>query len=271
MKTKHILKGMAMGIVETVPGVSSSTIAMLLGIYEDLITAISQLTTRKIKKALLFLIPIVIGIVIGAAFSVVSVKYLLETFPVPTHFLFMGLVLGMLPFIWRSGNTYQGEKVAYKGYHVVLIIIFFLLVASLSLVVDPAETVMSDLTIKGYIYLFFSGWLASIALVLPGISGALILMIVGAYYTALHALMTFDILVVLTLGMGVLIGILMTGKLVRLLLLKFRQSTYAAIVGLLAGSIIILYPGFPTQIIEFIVSILTFAIGFFFAWMISRR
>lgn len=268
---KNIIKGMAMGIVETVPGVSSSTIAMLLGIYEHIITAISELTTKKFKRGFYYLIPIGIGILIGAAFSVVSVKYLLETFPIPTHFLFMGLVLGMLPFIWRSGYLYRGEKSPYRSYHVVIMIIFFLVVASLSFVVDPAEKVMYNLSFLDYIYLFFSGWLASIALVLPGISGALILMIVGAYYTALHALTTFNFLVIMSLGLGVVVGILMTGKLVRFLLLKFRQSTYAAIVGLLAGSLIILFPGLPTQTSDILFSLMTFVIGFFFAFYLSRR
>lgn len=271
MKWFNIFKGMAMGIVETVPGVSSSTIAMLIGIYENIIQSINDLTTKQYRKALLFLFPIVLGILLGAIISAFTVEYLLDNHPIPTHFLFMGLILGMLPFIWRSGHLLQGNNCTYKKYHFVLMTLFFLLIASLSFVVSLGETVIVDLTVTDYFYLFFSGWLASIALVLPGMSGALILMLVGAYHTALSALRTLDMPVILTVVAGVIIGILITGKLVRFMLQKYRRSTYAAIIGLLCGSIVILYPGFPAQLTEIIISLLLLLIGFFFALTVSSK
>src|SRR5690554_987047 len=137
MNWRNIYKGMAIGIVETVPGVSSSTIAMLLGIYENIIISISNLTTKRYKKSLFFLLPIIIGILIGAAFSALTVKYLLETYPVPTHFIFIGLILGMLPFIWRSGYSLQGDNSTYKIYHFVLMFFFLFLIASLDFLGSP--------------------------------------------------------------------------------------------------------------------------------------
>lgn len=271
MNWQNIFKGIAMGSVETVPGVSSSTIAMLLGIYESIIGAINDLTTNRYKRAVLFLFPIGIGILLGAAFSVVVVKYLLDTYPGPTHFLFIGLILGMLPFIWRSGHGLYGLQTTYKGYHFVLMLVFFFITASLNLFVHPNQSMIMNVTMSDYIYLFVSGWLASIALVLPGISGALILMIVGAYYTALNALITLNIPIIITLVAGIIIGILLTGKFVRYLLEHFRQGTYAAIIGLLSGSLVILYPGFPTQVNELIASVLLLFVGFFFALFVSKR
>lgn len=271
MNWRNIYKGMAMGIVETVPGVSSSTIAMLLGIYENIIIAISNLTTKRYKKSLFFLLPIIIGILIGAALSAVTVKYLLETYPIPTHFLFMGLILGMLPFIWRSGRSLHGGNHTYKSYHFILMIFFLILIASLGFVDHSDETIVANLTVQNYVYLFLSGWLASIALVLPGMSGALMLMIVGAYYTALNVLFTINIMGILMIVAGIIIGILITGKLVRFMLQKYHQSTYAGIIGMLCGSVFYLYPGFPMQIPELIVSILLLLIGFCFAFIVSNK
>lgn len=272
MNWRNIYKGMAMGIVETVPGVSSSTIAMLLGIYENIIISISDLTTKRYKKSLFFLLPIIIGILIGVGFSALTVKYLLETYPVPTHFLFIGLIFGMLPFIWRNGYSLDGENHStYKIYHFSLMVFFFFLVASLDFVGSPDETIIVNLTVKDYGYLFIAGWLASIALVLPGMSGALILMIVGAYYTALNGLVTLDIAIILTIVAGIIIGILITGKLVRFMLQKHHQSTYAAIIGMLCGSVVILYPGLPKQIAELIICALLLLLGFLSAYIISKK
>lgn len=271
MNGLHILKGLAMGIVETVPGVSSSTIAMLLGIYESIIAAISDLTTKRYKKAILFLLPIGIGILIGVAFSALAVKYLLEMYPVPTHYLFIGLIIGMLPLIWRNGHSLPTNNHPYKSHHFLLMILLFILVASFRFIQPENEVITESLTGSDAIYLFFSGWLASIALVLPGMSGALILMIVGAYYTALNALLTVNLPIILTLIAGIVIGVLLTGKFVRYLLQNFHKITYASIIGMLAGSVIILYPGIPGSVIEFIVSVILLIVGFVFAFRISNR
>ncbi|GAK09449.1 DUF368 domain-containing protein [Geomicrobium sp. JCM 19038] len=273
MNWKNIWKGIAMGMVETVPGVSSSTIAMLVGIYENIIGSISDLTSKHFRRAVLYLIPVGIGIVIGFLLSIQLVQFFLDNYPVPTHFLFIGLVIGMLPFIWFSGMRHFGnaKNIPYQGKHYALMVLFFILLVMLNVVFAPEKTIMTDLVFTDYLFLFFSGWLASIALVLPGISGALILMILGAYYTATNAITALQIDVIATVGMGVVIGVLITGKLVRFLLQHYRQGTYAGIVGLLAGSIIVLFIGIPETIGQVIASVLLLIIGFLFSYLISQR
>jgi putative membrane protein len=271
MNWSNTYKGIAMGMVETVPGVSSSTVAMLLGIYESIIAAISDLTSKRYKKAILFLIPVGVGILIGVALSALVVKYFLETFPVPTHYLFIGLIVGMLPLIWRNGIAHLRPSGTYQGKHYLLMVLFFLLIASFDFINPTGESIVESMTVQDAVYLFIAGWLASIALVLPGMSGALILMIVGAYHTALEALLTFNIPMITVIVAGLVIGMLLTGKLVRHLLKNYYQSTYAAILGMLTGSIIIIYPGIPQGVMEFLASGIVLVLGFVVAFKLSNR
>ncbi|EZH65934.1 hypothetical protein DH09_13995 [Bacillaceae bacterium JMAK1] len=273
MNWKNIWKGMAMGMVETVPGVSSSTIAMLVGIYERVIGSISDLTTKRYRQGALFLIPVGIGILIGFFLSIQVVEYFLLHYTIPTHFLFIGLVIGMLPFIWESGQQHIKNKstTPYKPIQFVVMIVFFMALVLLNTVLDYDKTVMTDLVWTDYLFLFFAGWLASTALVLPGISGALILMILGAFYTAVDAITSFNLDVIIAVGAGVVIGVLITSKLVRYLITHRRQSTYAGIVGLLAGSIIVLYVGVPETIGQFVASGMMLIGGFLFSYIISQK
>src|SRR5690554_903076 len=132
MNWKNIVKGTAMGMVETVPGVSSSTIAMLLGVYGQIITAINYLTSKKWKLGLMFLIPVGIGMGIGFIISIRMVKFFLGHYTMYTHYFFMGLIIGMIPFVWREGYI-RGEKYSYKVRHYTIMILSFLFVMSLNL------------------------------------------------------------------------------------------------------------------------------------------
>ncbi|WP_433957280.1 DUF368 domain-containing protein [Cytobacillus horneckiae] len=269
MHWKNIIKGTAMGTVETVPGVSSSTIAMLLGIYEKLIEAINALTTKEWKKGLMFLIPVVFGIGIGFLLSIRVVDYFLTWYPIQTHYFFIGLIIGMLPFIWKSGL--EGlSKETYGASQFIIMLIFFALVSSLNFLPDK-EAVMTNLTAFDYVFLFFSGWLASTALVLPGISGAMILMILGTYKTATNAIMDLNIPVILVVGLGIVCGILITGKLVRYMLHTHHDTTYSIMLGLIAGSLVVLYPGLPVHIGTLFICIILVIAGFLLSTLISRR
>lgn len=156
---KNVFRGAAMGITELVPGVSASTIAMLLGIYEKLLQAISDLTTGHIKRAFRFLIPLGIGMVAAVALFVKLIEYLLHVHNQPMMFLFAGLVLGILPFLWRSAHA--ETKHSFKPLHYVLMIGAFVLIAMTNFVGESNQAVMENLSLPDYVYLFFqAGWQA---------------------------------------------------------------------------------------------------------------
>ncbi|GAK04003.1 membrane protein [Geomicrobium sp. JCM 19037] len=270
MNWRNTVKGMMMGVVETVPGVSSSTIAMLLGIYENVIHAIHTLTTNEYKRAIRFLLPIGVGILVGLGLTISVISYLLEHFPIPIGFLFIGLIVGMLPFIWRDGLASVRQQV-YSFPQVMLMIGCILFLVMLNGVVGADARVMMELTFSDYVYLFIAGWFASTALVLPGMSGALILVILGVYETALLALTTFELPVVIAIGSGVVVGILIMGKVVRFILTRYRRTTYAAIFGLLSGSVFIVFPGLPVTVMEWVVSSCLFVGGSVFTFQVSSK
>ncbi|WP_413381901.1 DUF368 domain-containing protein [Alkalihalobacillus sp. 1P02AB] len=269
MNWRNVFKGAAMGFVEAVPGVSSSTIAMLLGIYEKLIESISLLTSKEWKRGLRFLVPVGVGVGVGLVISLKLVSFFLERYPMEIHYLFIGLIIGLIPFIWKTGLQPSAQH-TYEIKQSIIMVLSLVIVASLNLL-PRDHSVMVNLTMGDYIFLFGSGWLASIALVLPGISGALILMIVGAYQTAVNGAVNLDLPIILVVGFGVVCGVLMTGRLVRYLLHKFKQETYSAIIGLLIGSLFVLYPGVPISVFQIMICISLFFVGLFAASILGKK
>ncbi|EMG27193.1 hypothetical protein X560_1489 [Listeria fleischmannii 1991] len=268
MRIIQFFKGMAMGTVETVPGISSSTVAMLFGIYENIIDALHHLTTKKWKESLRYLLPILLGMAFGMGISVIVVHYLLENYNVQVHALFMGCILGMLPLIWQSGKKIGDH---YQIKHFFIMALFFALILLLNFSLEETHFQIVNATAFDYMYLFLAGFLASIALVSPGISGALILMILGVYETALDALVQLDFKIIFVVALGVLVGILVTSKLIRYLIHTFRTASHAAILGLLSGSFFILFPKGSFTALEFIVSLFILLITTFAVYRFSFR
>ncbi len=93
---------------------------------------------------------------------------------------------------------------------------------------------------------FFAGWMASMAMLLPGISGSFILLIIGVYPTAINALTTLNLPLIVVIGAGVMVGFVVSSKGISFLLDRYKSMTFAAIIGLVIGSIVIVFPGIPT-------------------------
>lgn len=255
-------RGMAVGVTETVPGISGSTVAMITGIYEKLILALSQLTSRQWREALPFLIKFGIGMVLGFALSISLIVYLLDNFRTPTLVFFTGIVVGFLPTLYRETKSQCAGQLAPR--HYLIIAVFFAIVALGQLLRGLNPIDLNALGTGDYLFLLIAGGLASTALVLPGISGALVLTILGIYEVATTALKEMQLPVVATIGAGIFAGVLLTSRLVRYLLAHFPGETYAAMVGLVAGSIIALLGNVDPELSWPVVtvSILTFIAGF---------
>ncbi|WP_102029318.1 DUF368 domain-containing protein [Salirhabdus sp. Marseille-P4669] len=255
---KNIFRGLLMGASDTVPGVSGGTIAVILGIYDRLIEAINGFFTRNWKKQLGFLIPLGIGI--GIALLTIShvVTWLLEHYPNQTFFFFMGLIIGVLPFLFQQADV----KTKFKGSHFVFLIIAALAIASLVFFKDPTEGVTLDTTnVSVLIGLFFSGFIASMAMILPGISGSFILLLIGTYATIMEAVKDINLVVIGIVGVGVILGIVLCSKIIRYFLENFHAYTFAIIIGMVIGSIVVIFPGFEREVGKSILSIVAFAIG----------
>ncbi|WP_226681031.1 DUF368 domain-containing protein [Sutcliffiella horikoshii] len=266
MEWKNIFRGMLMGISDVIPGVSGGTIAFILGIYDRLIESISGIFSRDWLKHLKFLIPLGIGIVGALLIFSHLLDYLLHTYPQPTMFLFLGLIIGVLPLLAKESNMIQ----TFKAQHYFALLLSLALVGSMAFLQESTRPVIETLTLGSAISLFFAGWIASMTMLLPGISGSMVLLILGFYTTAIAALKDINIPIILTIGAGVIVGFIISSKLIKYVLEHFPKITFAAIIGLVMGSTLIVFPGFSESILANVISIITFIIGLIVVQFIAR-
>lgn len=270
---KSILKGMVIGIANIVPGVSGGTMMVSMGIYDKLIHCITHLFS-EFKKSVLFLIPIAVGMLIAIAASSFGLTWLFENFPVQTNLLFIGLILGGLPAMWKN---VKGKKIQIG--HVIAGLLFFALVVGMA-AMGETEGAAADLTfgLVNVLKLFVVGIVAAATMVIPGVSGSMMLMLMGFYYPVLNAirdffaaLAHFDINgilagmgVLVPFGIGVVAGIFGIAKLVEIIFEKFPLYAYWAIIGLIIASpfAIILMGTFPAlTVLNVVTGILAMAVG----------
>nr|WP_239094443.1 DUF368 domain-containing protein [Bacillus sp. B15-48] len=257
---------MMMGASDVVPGVSGGTIALLVGIYERLIEAINGLSTKEWKKHVVFLIPVGLGM--GIAILTLShvISWLIEFFPQPTFFFFLGLILAIIPTLLREANY----KKTFGGMHYLLLVIAAIAVAATAFIGEDSVTIMTNLTWADYLFLLFSGWLASSAMILPGISGSLVLLLMGVYMTVMDAIKSFHLPIIIVVGLGIVLGLLLTSKLIRYLFIHYRAATYAIMIGFVVGSLFVVYPGWPNDVLLMAISILAFLCGYVFAYLLGK-
>ena len=179
----------------------------------------------------------------------------------------MGLVIGVLPFITKQA----GVKRNFKWKHFILILLVGAALASLAFIKPQDTTVITSLTASNAIGLFFAGWAGSMAMLLPGISGSFILLILGVYSTAIGALSNFNLPIIAVIGAGVIVGFIVSSKAISYLLKHFTYITFAVIIGLIVGSLFVIYPGIPESGTPFVMSVIAFFTGIIVANMFSSR
>ncbi|ALS79846.1 DUF368 domain-containing protein [Planococcus sp. ANT_H30] len=266
MEWKNIYRGILMGISDLIPGVSGGTIAFILGIYDRLLESISGFFSRDWKKYLGFLVPLGIGIVITLLVFSRVIEYVLEHYYEATQFFFMGLIIGVIPYIMKQAEV----KKNFTARHLIVLgVIGTALAVTAFIPTEENLAPITSLTLPVFFLLFFSGWLASMAMLLPGISGSFILLLLGVYSTAINALSTLNIPIALAIGAGVIVGFIVSSKAIQYLLAHFTYVTYAAIIGLILGSLFVVFPGFSSDLTTLIASLVTFVLGLSFTLLFS--
>lgn len=258
-----------MGASDVVPGVSGGTIAVLLGIYDQLIAAINGLFSREWKKHVSFLLPLGIGIVVAIFTLARLMNWLLKVYPGPTYFMFLGLIVGVLPYLFREVDA----KVNFKLHHIIILLISIFLVGLLALLNDEEGAVIVGRSLSIYLLFFFSGFLGSAAMILPGISGSFILLVIGVFPTIMHALTYFEFDVILITGAGIGIGIITMSKVIHYFLTHYQFGTFAVIIGMVIGSIYVIFDkagGWPQTRPDLLLSVVTFAVGLFIAYVLGK-
>ena len=263
---RNIYRGMLMGASDVVPGVSGGTIAVVLGIYDRLIEAVNGFFSKEWKTHLKFLLPLGVGIVIAIGLMANLIEWLFEHYPGPTQFFFLGLIIGVLPYLTHKADA----KHNFKSKHYLLLLLGAVLVASMAFFQTTETEAMQNLTMSDYILLFFSGWIASSAMVLPGISGSFILLIIGVYTTITSGISDFRIDIIAVVGVGILCGIVVMSKIVKFFLENYTSGTFAIIIGLVIGSVFVIFPGVPESATMMIISVVAVISGLFAAWLLGR-
>lgn len=243
-----VLKGIAMGIGNAIPGVSGGTIAVVTKIFDRLMENITPNIKRLIKN-MPFLIPVGIGMVIGIFCTSLVLEKLFETYYVPTQLFFLGLIIGSIPTILRECKK---ETSKIRPVNLVPFFIGVLFMVAL-LFLNEGGSMFAEgasLTVRDVILYIVMGFIGAAAMIIPGVSGSMIMKVFGAYDSIISAVANLDIAVLVVFAVGALIGLFVAVKIIDVLLKKFRQGTYCLILGLIMGSVAHIFPAdfkFNTQ------------------------
>ena len=231
-----------MGIADAIPGISGGTIALLLGIYEELIGSISNFNInlfKNLKKKGIkycwnkingnFLLSLISGVLLSLVSFVKIFSILIQKYPLFIWAFFLGLILATLFVIKRNIKKWN-------ILNFILIFIFSILTILLS-IIKPSIGENINL-----FYILICGIIASSAMILPGISGSLILVILGVYTLIINALNNFEYNIILVFLIGCLIGIINFSKIIKWLFHNYRDYTFSIMLGLVIGSIYTVWP-----------------------------
>lgn len=247
-----------------------------MGIYDRLILVLTHFI-KRMKEAVALLAPIMIGMLLAIAiFAKIFSEILFPRFPLQTNLFFIGLILGGLPVIYGKvkGNTIRVPQI-------VAFVLFFAMVVGFALVGEGGGSSADiSFSVGNVVKLFGVGIIAAATMVIPGVSGSMIMMILGYYNTIIdtindfiNALKAFDIaaildtfVVLVPFGFGVLVGIVAVAKLIEFMLKKFPLITYWAIIGLIVASpfaILIMMEIGTIGVLEIVTGVVLLAVGFF--------
>lgn len=273
-----IIVGIAIGVGNLIPGLSGGSVAVMFGKYTRLVECLSNLFSnirsknhKQLKEDIKFIVPILIGLVIGVLAFAKLIEYLLLNYELITLYAFAGLVIGSIPNIFKKANKNGKPKLCD------LIPFFITLAIALTLAIIRGNTSFSDsqmttmsLNFVNIIILLFWGIVAAGTMVVPGISGSLVLMIMGGYSLIIGAISTLTtyfgeaIVLLLPFGIGCIIGIFLFSKIIDKLLKKSYVKTYYGILGFLLGSIICLITGFSW------LALLTLILGAIISFLLTK-
>lgn len=280
MKEKLILfiKGIVLGVAFVIPGVSGGTLAVLMGIYEELIEAASNFykSIADFKKYIMYLLPIGLGVVFSVAVFAKLIKFGLDKAPIITILIFLGMIIGGIPALVRN---VKGTKTNLKD--MTLMLVGLIIVISM-LIFHKSNTnvVLTNMSITGYITLFLVGAIAAVTMVVPGISGSFTLMLIGYYEPILNLVNDItsfknlgpNLILIFTFMLGVFIGIIFISKIIEWCLKHYKRETYYAIIGFVLSSIIsVIYEvsKFPFNLTHLIIGIVLLVINTVLVYKVS--
>lgn len=252
------LKGIVIGIANIIPGVSGGTMAVVMGIYDRLIEAIGGVLTDSKRRIshFIFLTVIALGAITGILLLAPAIEISLDQYHALTMLFFMGLIIGSTPMIVKK----SGLK-SITLFNLFWLSLGIIIVLTLGASPESKEAVKASIGSVNNMLLFASMILAGGAMIVPGVSGSLIMILLGQYPIILHAINQRDFTLLAIAGAGAGLGVLIFSKIIDFLLKHASASTHSFIIGLVAGSVIVLYDGFPAGTLGWLYGGLLFLSG----------
>ena len=266
-----IVIGVILGVANVIPGVSGGTLAVVFNIYDRLISVIT-LNVKKILSEWKFILPLVAGMGLGIILFSKAITFLFENYPVQTNWFFIGIILGSIPMIVKrlmaAGKTSSSEtgKIPVSAIVCGVLALAVMAIMTYANVAESGAPIQTELTPLLAVKLFIGLACATIAMIIPGISGSFLMLVVGIYSTVIAAISDLNIPLLIPAVIGGVIGLLGGAKLVRVLMAKVPAQTYGAIMGLVLGSILVIFPGFggfATVATSLLAATVGFVVSFF--------
>lgn len=243
------LKGIIVGIANILPGFSGGVMAVSFNVYDKLIYALTNFYKKPIQ-VFKDIWGLALGIGFGILVSIFGIKLFLDNFPIPTIFFFTGLIVGSIPNIY---DRVDAKRINWKKVLSFLFgfgLITALLIFSITYNETNTGVVIGSVSVKDIIILFFVGIIAAATMIIPGVSGSLILLAIGYYNYIIDFTTSFmksvfsidfngifsNLLLVVALGLGIVVGMLSLAKIVEKLIDKYPKLFYSVVLGLLIAS-----------------------------------
>lgn len=258
-------KGLIVGVTMMVPGVSGGSMAMILGVYDDLISSVSSFLKNPKGHALFlgcFAVPALFGMVLFAE----PLLNLIEGNRLISMYFFMGAVAGSIPMIYDKAKVH---RIDWKFF--VCIAAGIALVSSIRFLPDGLFSGAGSEGVLSVAVQLAGGVIVAVSLILPGISVSYMLVVLGLYESTIRAIGNMDIISILPLAIGCIAGIILTTKILEMCMKRYPFATYLVILGFIIGSVAEVYPGLPKTGVEWALAAVLFAIGFICIYLISRR
>lgn len=300
---EHIIIGIIIGISNIVPGVSAGTMFVILGIFKKLIdqvglcldevkTMVKNITKFKEKNGGIravgimfknifmsqktFLIPIAIGMIfaiyfVAKLFSILNTEQILYR-----NYIFLGLILGGIPALFKElkkGTDIVNIKKRKISIYIFMIIGFAMMFVLYLLKVNGIglrKVGYEELSITMALPLFLVGAVAAASMVIPGISGSMVVLILGYYELMTVSISKLNMIFIIPFAIGILVGIMAILKLIKYLLDKHYTRTYSCIVGFVIGSLLMVFPGLPVGVMGYVITIVCIAIGIMLSYMVEK-
>ena len=266
-----IVIGVILGVANVIPGVSGGTLAVVFNIYDRLISVIT-LNVKKILSEWKFILPLVVGMGLGIILFSKAITFLFENYPVQTNWFFIGIILGSIPMIVKrlmaasKASFSDARKIPVSAIVCGVLALAVMAIMTYANVAESGAPIQTELTPLLAVKLFIGLACATIAMIIPGISGSFLMLVVGIYSTVIAAISDLNIPLLIPAVIGGVIGLLGGAKLVRFLMAKVPAQTYGAIMGLVLGSILVIFPGFggfATVATSFLAAAVGFVVSFF--------